>query len=141
MNNWIKIFTSTNIFVFRVTNGRLGSKLGRQSILLLHTRGRKSGKSYTTSLSYYRDGKNYLLVGTNWGNENHPDWYLNLLQNPRTTIQVGATTIQVEARQAQEDEYVRLWELVTHQNKQYLQYQKGMMRRIPIVILTPTTSV
>jgi deazaflavin-dependent oxidoreductase (nitroreductase family) len=115
--------------------------LGRQSILLLHTRGRKSGKSYTTSLSYYRDGKNYVLVGTNWGNENHPDWYLNLLQNPRTTIQVGATTIPVEARQAQEDEYVRLWELVTHQNKQYLQYQKGMMRRIPIVILTPTTSV
>ncbi|MFZ0533119.1 MAG: nitroreductase family deazaflavin-dependent oxidoreductase [Anaerolineales bacterium] len=141
MNNWIKIFTATNGFVFRVTNGRLGSKLGRQSILLLHTRGRKSGKSYTTSLSYYRDGKNYVLVGTNWGNENHPDWYLNLLQNPRTTIQVGATIIPVEARQAQEDEYVRLWELVTHQNKQYLQYQKGMMRRIPIVILTPTTSV
>jgi deazaflavin-dependent oxidoreductase (nitroreductase family) len=141
MNNWIKIFTATNGFVFRVTNGRLGSKLGRQSILLLHTRGRKSGKSYTTSLSYYRDGKNYVLVGTSWGNENHPDWYLNLLQNPRTTIQVGATTIPVEARQAQEDEYVRLWELVTHQNKQYLQYQKGMMRRIPIVILTPTTSV
>jgi deazaflavin-dependent oxidoreductase (nitroreductase family) len=108
---------------------------------LLHTHGRKSGKSYTTLLSYYRDGKNYLLVGTNWGNENHPDWYLNLKQNPRTTIQVGATTIPVEARQTQEDEYARLWELVTRLNNQYLQYQKRMKRKIPIVILIPTAFV
>jgi deazaflavin-dependent oxidoreductase (nitroreductase family) len=141
MPNWNKILTAVNVFVYQNTNGRLGNRMGGQSVLLLHTTGRKSGKSYVTSLSYYRDGNTYLVVASNWGNENHPDWYLNLLHNPRTTIQVGATTILVEARQAQGDEYARLWEVVTRQNKQYLQYQKGMKRKIPIVILTPTASV
>ena len=71
--------------------------------------------------------------------EYHPDRFHNLMQHPYTTIQVGPTTLQVEAHQAQGEEYTRLWELVTHQNEQYIQYQKGLKRRIPIVILTPTT--
>ena len=140
MNNWIKVFTAANAFLFQKTHGRLGNRMGRQSVLLLHTIGRKSGKTYTTPLSYYRDGDNYLLVASNWGKEEHPNWFRNLLQNPGTTIQVGATTIPVAFHQAQGEEYKRLWEVVTRQNDQYLKYQKGLARQIPIVILTPTTS-
>jgi F420H(2)-dependent quinone reductase len=99
--------------------------------------GRKSGKNYVTSLSYYRDGNTYLVVASNWGKEYHPDWFHNLMQHPQTTIQVGPTTIQVKAQQAHDQQYTRLWELVTHQNEQYLHYQKGLKRQIPIVILTP----
>ena len=79
MSNWIKIFMAVNAFVFQKTNGRLGNRMGKQSVLLLHTMGRKSGKTYTTSLSYYRDGNSYLLVASNWGRENHPNWFHNLL--------------------------------------------------------------
>ena len=140
MNNWTKIFMAANAFLFQKTQGRLGSRLGKQSVLLLHTLGRKSGKTYTTPLSYYRDGNTYLLVASNWGKEEHPNWFRNILQNPRTTIQVGANTIAVEFRQAQGEEYKRLWDLVTRQNDQYLKYQKGLARQIPIAILTPTTS-
>lgn len=139
MINWTKIFTATNIFVYRVTKGHLGNRMGGQSVLLLHTIGRKSGKNYTTSLSYYRDGNTFLVVASNWGKEVHPDWFYNLMQHPHTAIQVGPKKITVDASQAQGDEYTRLWELVTRLNRQYLQYQKGMARQIPIMILTPTT--
>jgi deazaflavin-dependent oxidoreductase (nitroreductase family) len=140
MSNWIIIFMAVNAFVFQKTKGRLGNRMGKQSVLLLHTLGRKSGKTYTTPLSYYRDSNSYLLVASNWGRENHPNWFHNLLQHSLTTIQVGATTIPVEARQAEGEEYNRLWEVVTSQNEQYLKYQKGLARQIPIMILTPTTS-
>jgi F420H(2)-dependent quinone reductase len=137
MINWNKFFTKANVFVYKITRGRLGNRMGRQSVLLLSTMGRKSGKNYVTSLSYYRDGNTYLVVASNWGKEYHPDWFHNLMQHPQTTIQVGPTTIQVKAQQAHDQQYTRLWELVTHQNEQYLHYQKGLKRQIPIVILTP----
>lgn len=137
MTSWIKIFTDLNVLIFKTTRGRLGSQLGKQSVLLLNTVGRKTGKNHTATLSYYRDGNSYLLVATNWGKESDPGWFYNLMQSPRTTIQVGASTIQVEARTAEGDEYKRLWQLVTRKNKQYIRYQKRMLRQIPIVILTP----
>ncbi len=138
MADWNKFFTGANVFIYQKTRGRLGSRMGRQSVMLVNTIGRKSGKQHTTTLSYYRDRSTYLVVASNWGKENHPGWYYNLMQNPRTTIQVGPDIIRVEARQAQEEEYNRLWELVTRQNDQYVQYQAEMKRKIPIVILTPT---
>ncbi len=135
--SWSKILSLANVSIFKMSHGRLGSRLGRQSVLLLNTTGRRTGKHYATTLSYYRDGEAYLVVGSNWGKETQPDWYLNLLQQLRTTIQVGSTSIEVVARPADETEYQRLWELIAPKNGQYIRYQKGITRRIPIVILTP----
>lgn len=140
MSTWTKTWGRANTFLFQITNGRLGSRLGKQAVLLLHTVGRKSGKSYTTPLSYYREGGNYLIVASNWGKEIAPDWFHNLMGHPRTTIQVKDATFQVEAREASREEYPRLWEIVTRQNAQYLAYQKALTRRIPIVILTPISA-
>ncbi len=140
MFNGKKLLTTINVFVYQATNGHLGSKLGRQSILLLHTLGRKSGKDHITSLAYYREGETYLVVGSNWGKESQPAWFHNLLQHPDTIIQVGPKKIAVSARQAQGDEYQRLWKKVTSQYNQYIDYQKQIKRRIPIIILTPGRS-
>ena len=137
MTDWKKIFTQANVFVYQISKGALGNRMGKQSVLLLSTTGRKSGKRYVTSLSFYRDGNSYLVVASNWGKENHPDWYNNLMHQPQTTIQVGASTIPVVAHSAQEEEYQRLWLLVTQKNEQYVEYQKRMKRSIPIVILSP----
>jgi len=138
MSNWIKFFTSANAFLIKATNGRLGSRLGKQSVLLLHTIGRKSGKSYVTPLSYYRDAENYIVIASNWGGDDHPSWYYNLINQTETTIQVGTENISVNIRQAKYEEYKRLWEIVTIQNNQYLKYQKGLARQIPIIVLTQT---
>jgi F420H(2)-dependent quinone reductase len=138
MNGWIKFFTAINTFVFQKTNGRLGNQMGKQAVLLLQTTGRKSGKTYTTPLSYFRDGSTYLVVASNWGQEDHPNWFYNLQNQAHTTIQVGATSIPVDAHSAEGEEYNRLWNLVTRQNSLYLKYQQGTARKIPIVVLTPT---
>jgi F420H(2)-dependent quinone reductase len=138
MRNWTKIFTDANVFVYKTTNGHLGNRMGKQSVLLLNTVGRKSGKKHQTSLSYYRDGNAYLVVASNWGKETNPDWFFNLLQLPQTTIQVNTKTIMVEAHQARDDEYQRLWNLIARKNNQYIQYQVGLKRKIPIMVLTPT---
>ncbi len=137
MNVFTRAFVRTNAALFRLTAGRLGSRLGAQSVLLLRSVGRKTGKAYTTPLSYYRDGERYLIVGSNWGSEKHPGWFYNLMESPRASIQTGQGTLSVEARPAEGEEYERLWKLVTRQNSQYLRYQQAVRRQIPIMILTP----
>ena len=137
MNMWTRLFTRLHVIIYRLTRGFLGSRVGKQSVLLLNTIGRQTGKNRTTTLSYYREGKNYLVVASNWGMERHPDWYLNLMKKPCTTIQVKGKILQVDARLAQGEEYQRLWQCVTQQNGQYVRYQTGLKRQIPIVILTP----
>jgi deazaflavin-dependent oxidoreductase (nitroreductase family) len=137
VNIWIRFFTKIHIFIYRSSNGWIGNRLGKQSILLLNTTGRRSGKNYITTLSYYRDGSRYLVVGSNWGKESHPNWYYNLLYQPHITIQVRSKIIPVVALPAEGEEYLRLWQLVTDQNEQYITYQKSIKRKIPVVILTP----
>jgi len=133
----IKLFTRFNAFLVRASGGRLGGQLGRQSILLLTTTGRRSGQPRSTPLSYYRDGTRYLVVASNWGRASQPDWFLNLLRQPRATIQVGGRSLPVQASVAEGDERARLWDLATRQNGQFLQYQQQTARQIPVVILTP----
>src|SRR5690348_13158887 len=58
--------------------------------LLLTTRGRKSGKLRRTALIYGKDGENTIVVASRGGNPHHPAWYLNLMDNPEVTVQIGA---------------------------------------------------
>jgi deazaflavin-dependent oxidoreductase (nitroreductase family) len=137
MNPLKKIFTRFNAFLVRGTGGRLGTKLGTQSVLLLQTMGRKTGKPRTTPVSYYRDGENYLVVASNWGADTQAAWYYNLVSQPQATIQIKDKVISVTARVATDEERPRLWKLVTSQNSQFLDYEKSTKRQIPVVILTP----
>jgi F420H(2)-dependent quinone reductase len=137
MADYKTAFTRFNTFVFRLSGGRIGSKMGRQNVLLLQTVGRKSGKTYSTPLSYYLDGDRYLLVASNWGQEALPNWFLNLKSHPVTSIQVKGRVIPVSFTQADGEEYGRLWKLITEQNTMYLGYQEKVSRRLPIVVLTP----
>ena len=134
---WIKVLMAMNVFLYRLSRGALGSRMGGQSVLLLHTTGRKSGKSFTIPLNYYRDGENFVIVASNWGKGYHPGWFYNLMQQGKTEIQVKGREILVKASQASGDDYDRLWKFVTSQNDYYTRYQKQTDRKIPLIILTP----
>ncbi len=135
---FIKLFTRFNALVIRLSKGRIGSQLGTQSILVLHTTGRKSGKPRSIPVAYFeRDGR-YLLVGSNWGKPRDADWVLNLRRQPRARIDVKGRSFDVEAHEAQADEYNQLWQYVTDQHSPYLQYQRMTSRRIPIMVLERT---
>ncbi len=140
MDFFRRLLTRLNAFLLRVTGGRLGGQLGSQSILILSTTGRRSGRPRATPLAYYRDGTSYIVVASNWGKDTHPNWLLNLQRQPRGSIQVGGQSLPVTGRRAEGDEYSRLWKLVTQRNPQYLEDQKQTSRRIPVVVLTPRDS-
>jgi len=134
---FIKLFMDLNAFLIRLTNRRIGSKLGTQTILLLETIGRKTGQPRVIPIAYFFHEGVYLIVASNWGKDKDADWYLNLLKTPRAKLTVNGKTILVEARAAQGDEYARLWKFATERHPPYLNYQKMTSRHIPIVMFQP----
>jgi deazaflavin-dependent oxidoreductase (nitroreductase family) len=128
---------AVNAFLIRISRGRVGSQLGTQTILVLTTVGRKSGQLRSIPIAYFFHEGKYLVVESNWGKDNHADWYFNLQKNPQASIDVKGETIKVNARFAEDEEYRRLWEYLTKKHKPYLEYQKMTERKIPIAIFEP----
>ena len=130
----MKLFMDINAFLIRISRGRVGSRLGTQTILLLETTGRKTGQLREIPIAYFFHEGKYLIVASNWGKDKHADWYLNILKNPHAKLTVNGKTILVEARDTQGDEYARLWKFATEKHPPYLNYQKMTSRHIPIVV-------
>ncbi len=133
----IKWFMSFNTFILKLTRGRLGSKLGTQTILILHTIGRKSGEDRAIPIAYFNYENGYLIVASNWGKDRQADWYLNLKKDPHARLEVKGKVLPVTAYEAQGEEYERLWEFATQRNPPYLEYQKMTDRHIPIMMFEP----
>ena len=124
--------------VYQRTNGWIGHRLLILPSLLLHTVGAKTGKARTTSLTYARDGDDYLVVASNGGSPRSPGWYHNLKAAPDVEINVGPKRFGVTAQPVLpgDPDRDRLWKIVTKYNKAYDGYQKKTKRAIPIVRLT-----
>ena len=131
---FIKWFMSLNALILRLSRGRLGSQLGTQTVLLLHTVGRKSGQERTIPIAYFDYEGKYLIVASNWGKDKNADWYLNLKKNPHARLEIKGKPVTVAAREAQGEEYERLWMFATKRHPPYLDYQKMTSRPIPIMV-------
>jgi deazaflavin-dependent oxidoreductase (nitroreductase family) len=125
--------------VYRRTGGKIGGQVGKTTMMLLTTTGRKSGEPRTTPLNCMPDGDRYLAVASYGGDDRDPQWFKNLQANPEATIQVGADTIPVRASVATPEEKKTLWPKVVAAYKGYEGYQRKTDRLIPVVILTPLT--
>jgi len=100
----------------------------------------KSGKRRRTALIYGKDGDRYLVVASKGGAKNHPEWYLNLVENSEVEVQVGAEKVKARARTATPEEKAKLWSLMTSIWPEYDSYQAKTKRNIPVVILEPLTA-
>jgi deazaflavin-dependent oxidoreductase (nitroreductase family) len=136
-DRFIKWFTEFNAFLIRISKGKIGSRLGTQSILVLYTTGRKSGQPRSTPIAYFDYQGKYLLVASNWGRQKQADWLLNLRVQPRARIDIRGRSLSVQARESEGEEYIRLWQYVTQRHPPYLKYQEMTSRRIPVVVLEP----
>jgi F420H(2)-dependent quinone reductase len=130
----IKWFMSINAQLIRLSHGRIGGKLGTQTILILHTKGRTSGQERTVPIAYFDYEGRYLIVASNWGKGKNANWYLNLKKNPHAKLEIKGLLISVVAREALAEEYDHLWLFVTERHPPYLDYQKMTTRHIPIMI-------
>jgi len=126
--------------VYQKTNGWIGHRTLGIPSLLLHTVGAKTGAARTASLTYARDGDDYLIVASKGGDPKAPGWYHNLKANPNVEINVGPKRFRVTASPVLPDnpDYARLWQLVNDNNSnRYMAYQKKTSRPIPVVVLKP----
>lgn len=127
-------------FFYERTDGRLGSRFGPYKLLLLRTRGRKSGQIRTSELLYVEDGDSMVVVGSKGGSDSPPAWLLNLEADPKAEVQVGTRRLRAVARIADGEERDRLWRDVNAVWPDYQRYQDRSSRRIPVVVLEPVPS-
>jgi len=133
-----------HVWTYRKTNGRIGSKwrIGAgwkkpvDTLLLDHV-GRKSGTQFTTPLLYMHDGPNVIVVGSQGGLPNDPQWYRNLMASPDTRVQIRAEKRAVRARTADAAERAALWPRLVEVYADFTNYQAWTEREIPVVILEP----
>lgn len=131
-------------WVYRKTNGRIGGKwrVGagfRKPVptLLLEHVGRKSGKSFEIPLCFMEDGADVVVVASQGGRADNPQWYRNLVANPDCTIQIGGTRRQVHAVTASPEQRSELWPRLVDVYNDFDTYQSWTEREIPVVVLQP----
>jgi len=96
------LFGEEHVQRYRETGGQVGHDWKRGSkILLLTTKGRKSGEPRTKPLIYEQDGDRYVIVASKGGAPEHPDWYRNIEQDPNVEMQVLEEVFPARARTAE----------------------------------------
>jgi deazaflavin-dependent oxidoreductase (nitroreductase family) len=93
--------------LFRVSRGRWTLSGRAAPIMLLTTRGRKTGKDRTVPVYFVRDGDHLVSTCENFGLSAASSWPLNLRADPRATIQIGSREARYRARPATPEEYDR----------------------------------
>jgi deazaflavin-dependent oxidoreductase (nitroreductase family) len=130
------LFGSEHVRVYRETGGERGYHWRDTTILLLSTRGRRSGELRTTPLIHRTDGERWVVVASKGGAPEHPAWFENLQAEPDATIEVKDEEIPVRASVAEGEERARLWSLMSEVWPAYDDYQAKTSRQIPVVVLS-----
>lgn len=133
----VKRMSSLHRVLYRITGGVIGRRLVDNDILLLTTRGRATGREHTVPLLYLRDGGSLVVIASYGGRDRHPEWYLNLLDEPAVTAQIGRKRRSLQARTASGEERERWWPRVVAAYSDYAVYQGRTDREIPVVMLEP----
>jgi deazaflavin-dependent oxidoreductase (nitroreductase family) len=134
-----RFFMNVHIFFYQRTGGVIGGNLGRPMLLLI-TIGRKSGQERITPIFYFPYGDRFVLIASNGGAPQHPQWWFNLQAHEQAKVQIGLHIIAVTAQEATGEERQHLWSLITSQYPEFTTYQARTTRKIPVVILTPNPS-
>jgi deazaflavin-dependent oxidoreductase (nitroreductase family) len=126
--------------LLRVSRGRLRRSLflaAGQPVLVLTTRGRRSGRLRSTPVAYVCDREQFVVTAANAGLDRPPAWWLNLEADAHAEIEVGGRRITVRARRAEGDEAERLFGQFVRQNAGAETTRRLTAREIPIVVLEP----
>ena len=126
-----------NVRLYRMSGGKIGGRIQKAPVLLLHHVGRKSGTARVSPLLYMADGERLVIVASKGGTDKHPAWFHNIMATPETTVEVGRDTRRVRARRATEEERAQLWPRLVEVYKPYESYQGYTDRQIPVVVLEP----
>lgn len=121
--------------LYRVSGGKLGGSVRGVPVLLLTTRGRKSGRVYTWPVSYLHEGDNLLLVASTGGMPRNPAWYHNLRANPNVTVEIGRKSRAMVAQPQVGPARDAYWARIVREHPLFEGYQRKVARQIPVVLL------
>lgn len=137
----MKWLSSFNVRLYRLTRGRVGGSLptpsGRVPVGLLHHVGRKSGRDLVTPLVTLVDGGRFVVVASQGGLPENPQWYRNLQVHPDVRFEFRGSVTPVRAHTASSDEKAVLWPRLVEMYADYANYQRWTSRDIPVVVLEP----
>jgi len=107
-------------------------------VIIVTNRGRKTGSIRKTPLMRVVDGKNYILVASQGGAPQHPQWYYNLKADPNVEIRDKTEVYAMRVREVVDPvERERLWKIAVEAFPNYQEYQKKTGRLIPIFLAEP----
>jgi deazaflavin-dependent oxidoreductase (nitroreductase family) len=134
----ISLLGEKHVQVYRETNGERGYLWNGVPILLLTTKGRKSGEPRTIPIIYtaYRDS--FVIIASKGGSPVHPKWYLNILDHPNVSVQIKAETFKAVARTAASPEREAIWAEAVKSWPNFDLYQSRTTRQIPVVVIERT---
>ncbi len=138
MKSLVKLFIAFHVFMYRLTGGKFGSEMRGFKVLILTTKGRKSGKIFSNPVGYFERDGGYIIVASNGGATSHPSWYHNIKGNPEdVTIQVMDKTMKVKSEIILGEPRKPIWSWIVANAPNFGDYEKQTSREIPLVLLTP----
>jgi deazaflavin-dependent oxidoreductase (nitroreductase family) len=120
---------------FRANGGKVGGPFEGAPLLLLHSVGARSGAGRVHPVMYQKVGDSFAVFASKGGAPSNPDWYHNLVANPRATVEVDSETFAVVARVAEGEERERIWTKQKAAYPGFAEYEQRTTRSIPVVIL------
>ena len=120
---------------FRTNGGKVGGQFEGAPILLLHSKGAKTGQERTTPMMYLAEGDRLVVFASKAGAPTNPDWFRNLVAHPRASVEVGAEKFDVDAEVPEREERDRLYAIQSERYPGFAEYQEKTTRVIPVVIL------
>jgi deazaflavin-dependent oxidoreductase (nitroreductase family) len=129
-------FNTPVIEEFRANGGKVGGPFGSMELLLLTTKGSKSGNTTIKPLAYTVDGDNYVVVASKGGAPTNPDWYFNLKSNPEVTVEVGSEKFTGHAKEATGKERDRLFDQHAAKYAAFNDYKAKTTRTLPVFTIS-----
>ncbi len=131
-----KLFIGFHVFMYRLTGGKFGSEMRGFKVLILTTKGRKSGKIFSNPVGYFERDGGYIIVASNSGAAAHPSWYYNIMGNPDdVTIQVKDKIMKVKPEVVLGEPRKSIWNWIVSSAPSFGEYEKQTEREIPLVFL------
>jgi deazaflavin-dependent oxidoreductase (nitroreductase family) len=124
--------------LYERSGGTEGTTLQGRPVIVLTSKGARSGKIRKTPLMRVEHDGEYAVVASLGGAPKHPVWYHNLVANPHVELQDGPVKKDYQAREVTGDEREAWWARAVETWPDYDNYQTKTSRVIPVFVLTPT---
>ena len=112
-----------------------GGPFKGRDLVILTTKGAKSGEPRETPLVYSKDGEKIVIIASKGGAPTHPSWFHNLRAHPDVTVEVRGERFKARAHLADGEEYERLYKQHADINPSFHEYRTKTTRKIPVVVL------